>query len=210
MVVVIEAVLNDQPLTYVSNDCHDPEPLTPSHLLYGRHITRLPYEHVTDLQDKDYGEKSDVTKRARVLAHLLEHFRSRWRQEYLTSLREFHKASGNNMQRVKAGDVVLIHDDGPRVYWKLAVIEKLSKGGDGLIRSAEVRTSNGKTNRPIARLYPLEVTDDSTTSEQNTVTEEQGNTSLVRPPRRTAAQKATRQMREWAKILGAPPEDVEN
>ena len=89
------------------------------------------------------------------------------------------------------------------------IIEKISKGGDGLIRSAEVRTSNGKTNRPIARLYPLEVTDDSTTSMQNSVTEENTSTH-VRPPRRTAAQKATRQMTEWAKILGAPPEDVEN
>ena len=34
MVVEIEAVLNDRPLTYVSNDSQDPEPLTPSHLLY--------------------------------------------------------------------------------------------------------------------------------------------------------------------------------
>ena len=172
MVVEIEAVLNDRPLTYVSDDSQDPAPLTPSHLLYGRHITRVPYEHVTDIQDGDYGDRSDMNKRARVFAHLLEHFRSRWRQEYLTSLREFHKASGNNMQRIKVGDVVLIHDDGPRVQWKLAVIEKLSEGGDGLIRAADVRTSSGKTNRPITKLYPLEVTDDSTTAVKNSATEE--------------------------------------
>ncbi|XP_065917809.1 uncharacterized protein [Dysidea avara] len=81
MVVEIEAVLNDRPLTYVSDDSQDPAPLTPSHLLYGRHITRVPYEHVTDIQDGDYGDRSDMNKRARVFAHLLEHFRSRWRQE---------------------------------------------------------------------------------------------------------------------------------
>ena len=33
----IEAVLNDRPLTYLCADVTDPEPPTPSHLLYGRH-----------------------------------------------------------------------------------------------------------------------------------------------------------------------------
>ena len=39
----IEAVLNDWPLTHVSSNLHDLEPLTPSHLLYGRKRTSLPY-----------------------------------------------------------------------------------------------------------------------------------------------------------------------
>ena len=115
MVVEIEAVLNDRPLTYISEDSQDPEPLTSSHLLYGRRITILPYEHVTDIHDTDYGDTSDISKRARTLAHLLEHFKNRWKHEYLTSLHQFHKASGHNSQRIKVGDVVLIHDDGPRM-----------------------------------------------------------------------------------------------
>jgi len=76
---------------------------------------------------------------------------------------------------------------------------------NGLNRLTETRISNGKTNKPIAKFYPLEVTDDSTTSMQNTVIEEHDNTSThVRPPRHIAAQKATRQMTEWAKILDTP------
>jgi len=35
-IVEVEAVLNDCPLTYLSSTTGDPEPLTPSHLLYGR------------------------------------------------------------------------------------------------------------------------------------------------------------------------------
>jgi len=53
LIVEIEAVLNDRPLTYQLADITDPEPLTPSHLLYGRRITTLPYlttedEELTD------------------------------------------------------------------------------------------------------------------------------------------------------------------
>ena len=49
IIVEIEAVLNDRPLTYVSSDMSDPEPLTPAHLLYGRRIISLPYPRM----DKD-------------------------------------------------------------------------------------------------------------------------------------------------------------
>lgn len=55
----------------------------------------------------------------------------------MTLLREFHRTSGNNSQRVKVGDVVLIQDEGPRVNWKLAVIRNLIKGGDGLVQTAD-------------------------------------------------------------------------
>ena len=208
MVVEIEAVLNDRPLTYLSDDIQDLQPLTPSHLLYGRRITRVPHEQVSDVQDGDYGNTSDVSKRARVLAHVLEHFRNRWKQEYLTSLREFHKQSGNNIQEISVGDIVLVHNEEPRIQWKLAVIEKLNKGQDGLIRSADIRTSTGTTNRPIVKLYPLEVQSSSVEPVQNAPEHVTTSVPQYKPSTRTAAKKATQQISEWAKLLRAPPEDV--
>jgi len=159
MIVEVEAILNNRPLTYVSPDAEDMEPITPSHLLLGRPVVSLPHYDVQndELTDPTYGA-DDINRWAKVHAQLLAHFWQRWRTEYLTALREFHRATGNNIQTVKVGDVVLIHDDTPRVQWKLAVIEGVNKGADGLIRSANVRTSTGRTNRPIAKLYPLEVT----------------------------------------------------
>ena len=41
IVTEVEAVLNDRPMTYISDDITDPEPLTPAHLLHGRRITKL-------------------------------------------------------------------------------------------------------------------------------------------------------------------------
>ena len=62
-----------------------------------------------------------------------------------------------NMQRVKVGDVVLIHNDGPRIHWRLGVVHSLIQGNDGLFRAVNVKTNNQVTSRPISKLYPLEV-----------------------------------------------------
>ena len=53
LVVEIESVLNDRPLTYLSADARDPEPLTPSHLLYGRRITTLPHPTIEEDEISD-------------------------------------------------------------------------------------------------------------------------------------------------------------
>ena len=98
-----------------------------------------------------------MERRAKTRALLLNHFWRRWKTEYLTSLREYHCTTGNNSQTVKKGEVVLVHDDTPRVNWRLAVIEDVITGHDGLIRAVNIRTSNGRTSRPISRLYPLEI-----------------------------------------------------
>ena len=142
-------------LTDTSSDIADPQPLTPAHLLYGRKMIQLPHEcQADDLSDPDYNENSQLRKRAKVQAHLLQSFQSQWKNEYLTALREYHRATGHNHQQIKIGDIVIVHNDGPCVNWRLT---KLLVGGDGFTRAVEIRTSTGTTNRPIAKLYPLEV-----------------------------------------------------
>lgn len=157
VITEVECILNDRPLTYVSSDPADEEPLTPSHLLYGRRITSLPYpdEHVD-------GTETNIThgmanKRSLHVQQIMQHFWTRWRNEYLTSLREFHRHTRKNGHNVKVGDVVLIHDESPRNKWPLSVIEELIPGGDGAVRAVRVRTKRGITTRPITKLYPLEI-----------------------------------------------------
>ena len=43
VVTEVEMIMNDRPLTYTSSDINDTEPLTPSHLMFGRRIKSLLY-----------------------------------------------------------------------------------------------------------------------------------------------------------------------
>ena len=93
IVVEVQALLNDRPLTYSSSDIGNPEPITPSDLLRGRRITTLPHTRIEDdeVKDPDLGDMSEVRHRARVHAIITKHFWSRWRNEYLTALSETYK-----------------------------------------------------------------------------------------------------------------------
>ena len=66
--------------------------------------------------------------------------------------------SSCDSQNVKQGEIVLVHDDTPIASWKLAVIEDVVTRHDGHIRAVNIRTNNGRTNRPISKLYLLEIT----------------------------------------------------
>ena len=212
IIAEVEALLNDRPLTYASSDINDLNPITPSHLLHGRRIVKLPH---TSVQEDEICDPnfitggSEIRHRAKKQVLMLQHFENRWKREYLTALRETHRVTGNNHQEVKARDVVLIHDDTPRVNWRMAVIESVNKGADGMIRSANVHTSTGRTNRPISRLYPLELTEDTVT---RTPTDDQPeesptDTSTCRPMRE-AAKRGRQVVKQWIASLRAPPEDV--
>ena len=131
------------------------KPFTPTHLLCGRRITSLPHEHDEKADDSDYMDAPTMRRRIDNHSKVISHFQSRWKRENLTSLREFHKVSGHNKQLIKKGDVVLVHDDKPRLNWKLAVIEELLTGNDGLVRAANIRTGNHITSRPISNYIHL-------------------------------------------------------
>jgi hypothetical protein len=79
--------------------------------------------------------------------------------EYLQSIRERHCAKGRTENTIKVGDVVIVHsDDHKCILWNLAIVglHRLNYGNDGLVRSAQIKTKMGFTNRPINKLYPLE------------------------------------------------------
>ncbi|XP_045023635.1 uncharacterized protein LOC123468017 [Daphnia magna] len=194
LVADAEVVLNDRPLENPSSSIGDVESLSPAHLMYGRRLNTLPYSEETNEEkfDASYGEKPDELKRA-ITRHqtLLQHFEKRFLASYLPALREYHQATKkNNPTVIKERDVVLVHDEKPRKDWKMAVVEKLIRSQDGQIRAADIRTANGKTNRPISKLYPLQVaepSDDPAASSDGPLSDP-APSSPSRPTRKCAAQ----------------------
>ena len=180
----IECKINNRPLTYVSGDLENLTELTPAHLLYGYRLDSVPESVDTaEAYDPSYNSREFLDRLSKNLSFKLESFWSRWRKEYLTSLRERHinRIRGSE-NKIGVGDVVLIHDDClPRLRWKLGLVSELFRGADGLVRSVRLRTKNGETNRPITKLYPLEVA-----SEMDEYTNVPSCTSSNRPSREAA------------------------
>ena len=88
ILVEVECTVNSHPLTYVSTDELEVEPLTPSHLLCGHRIQSLP-QVILD-NDGSFNEKEILTQRMKYINCLLTHFWKRFTREYLVSLHEHH------------------------------------------------------------------------------------------------------------------------
>ena len=123
----LEAIVNDRPLTYVSGELDDLLPLTPNHLFRGRTIFSLHKEglDLSVLEDPTYLETSSIPHRFRYISKLSEDLRRRYYQDYLTLLRESHRSVKFGQSWPNVGDVVLIHGEGFRLYWKMGIIIKL-------------------------------------------------------------------------------------
>ena len=122
-------------------------------------MLHLDSNHLPELQPHHLPVK-DLRKRAKFLQKCKEVMWKRWTAEYVRSLRESHRqAGGNQTSHPHVGDVVIIQDDKKnRNQWKLAVVTKLIKGRDGIIRGASLKTSKETLERAIQHLYPLELT----------------------------------------------------
>ena len=185
----VEAVLNSRPITYVY--CEDMEtPLTPSHLVLGKRLLTLPDP---PLQEDFQEGRVEVTRRAKYLQVVSTHFWRRFRREYLLSLREHYQPASPGVKGtsiIQEGDIVTVHEENlPRSLWRIAKVESLIKGKDGHARGAVVRLGErGKKSttlqRPIQRLFPLEV--QSTSRKLEPKTEPEVKKEMKRPRRQAA------------------------
>ena len=184
ILVEVEGTLNSRPLTYVSSD--DPEePLTPSHLMYGRRILSLPDVGASSQDSINQAVSSeDLPRRRRYLGLLLQHFWKRWSREYVTELRNLHRQRSRPESRmsISVGDVVTVFEDNlPRSQWRLGRVEQLIPGADNCVRAAVIKviTKSGRpmtVKRPVQKLFPLEI-----------VTHDEQLQDEARRPRRAAA-----------------------
>jgi len=135
------------------------EPLTPSHFLHGRRLSHLSSNVYFE---PDFTNHDKLSKRFSYLTQKLSHFWKRWRGEYLADLREMHRLRKREPVEIKLGDIVLISDESrKRGFWKMGIVEEKIIGQGGIVRGAKVQvTDTGKPehlNRPLQKLYPLEL-----------------------------------------------------
>ena len=149
MMTEVQSILNSRPLTPVSSDPKDLEPITPNHLLLLRSNANFP---------PGIFSKEDMytRRRWRQVQYLSNVFWKRWLKEYLPTLQE-RKKWLKPRRCLSVGDLVLIVDENVhRGRWPLARVIEVFQGKDGFVRSAKVRTSLATFVRPVTKLCFLE------------------------------------------------------
>ncbi|XP_065361967.1 uncharacterized protein LOC135955547 [Calliphora vicina] len=148
LLIEAENLVNSRPLTHLPIDSSDSEPLTPNHFLLGS---------PNIVQTAAVEEKVCLRKQWHILQQLKQTFWKRWVLEYLPDLTRRTKWY-QPVKPLQVGDVVVICDETEeRGKWKRGVIEEVCKAADGQVRSAVVKTLNGKLRRPATKLAVLEV-----------------------------------------------------
>jgi hypothetical protein len=144
----VEMIVNSRPLTRVSDDHKDSEPLTANHLLLHR-----PSESV---MPGEYRGVDVYGKRWRHVQLIADHFWKRWLKEYLPTLQLRQKWLEPQRNFVE-GDIVLVCDESTsRNNWPLAKVISTSVGRDGLVRSIKIKTASTVLVRPVTKLCLLE------------------------------------------------------
>eukprot|EP00795_Rhopilema_esculentum_P012138 gene12138-2743_t len=152
-------ILNNRPLTYLGEGLEE-EAITPNHLIFGRALPMMP-EVPEDIVRKD----NDTVKRFKHVEAALDRLWQRWSKKYLLGLREHHKPkkledSGN--YDLKPGDIVLIEDNSVhREIWRKAIVRRLIKGRDNVVRGVEIGViisgHKKRLERALQHVFPLEM-----------------------------------------------------
>ena len=146
----VENIVNSRPISTISNDPNEAEPLTPNHaLLLGKSTVVLPPMGEFQLGDM-YARKR--WRRTQIILNL---FWSRWRKEFLSFLQS--RAKWQTPQRnLRVGDIVLLNESSPRSFWPLGRVTEVYSDDEGRVRRVKVVSKHiHDLIRPIHKLVLL-------------------------------------------------------
>ena len=141
-------MLNNRPLTSISDDVTDLEPLTPNHFLIGRGNPNFRFNTSNEAG-------IDLRKQWKSVQAVTSMFWKQWVQEYLPLLtqRQKWRTKIRNFER----DLVLIlSKDITRSNWPLTRVLDIYWGEDNVIWVGKVKTKDDIYTRPAAKLCLLE------------------------------------------------------
>ncbi|KAL0821094.1 hypothetical protein ABMA28_005724 [Loxostege sticticalis] len=144
----IEAILNSRPLSPMSSDPSDFNPLSPGHFLVGRPLTAPATKDIAD-------EPAHRLSRYQRVEQIRQQFWTRWAKEYISELQTRIKWR-KNTTNLQPGTLVIIKDDRlPPLKWHLGRIIKTIPGKDGVCRVADIQTASGIVRRAFVKICPL-------------------------------------------------------
>lgn len=152
LLVQVEGCLNSRPLTPMTEDPDDLEPLTPAHFLVGTSLHAIPEPNLEDIPLNRLSQHQLMQRK-------LQDFWRRWRREYLCQLQARTKRWKPPVP-VEIGKLVVIKDDRlPPMQWRMGRIHELHPGADNVVRVVTVKTSTGMLTRPVEKLCILPIPD---------------------------------------------------
>ncbi|KAJ0169350.1 hypothetical protein K1T71_015234 [Dendrolimus kikuchii] len=142
--IQIEAILNSRPLSPLSSDPADLNPLTPGHFLVGRPLMSVPFP-APELAKPNYQAIEKIRKE----------FWRRWRKEFLAELQQRSKWKLSTPEPCIGDMVIIKEENSPPQRWRLGRITKLHSGTDGITRVVDVYTAKGTIRRAIHNIVRL-------------------------------------------------------
>ena len=157
LIIDIESLVNERPLTNVSADCQDQAPITPAMLLgqvWGNQGSSSRVNNGAVSLDTPMQNREHARKRLQHLQMVHQHLQKRWEDEYLSQLRLFHR---QKVRTIEISELVYVMNGQKRQHWRLGVVVRTFPGRDGRTRVVEVKVAGNTFIRPINLLVPLEV-----------------------------------------------------
>ncbi|XP_055605904.1 uncharacterized protein LOC129754066 [Uranotaenia lowii] len=154
----IECCLNSRPITPLSDESSDLEPLTPGHFLIGSQLKAVPDNDLSDIQMNRLRKWQQTQK-------IFQDIWKRWHREYLCTLQARTKWC-NTPVEIKPGQLVLLKDEGKiPMHWPTARITEIHPGDDGITRVVSVRSSSKVYTRPVTKICVLPFSSQPTPTE---------------------------------------------
>ncbi|XP_055629831.1 uncharacterized protein LOC129770782 isoform X3 [Toxorhynchites rutilus septentrionalis] len=147
----IECCLNSRPLTKLTDDPSDLEPLTPGHFLVGTSLQSVPECNFENIPFNRLYQWQQAQK-------MFQDIWKRWQAEYLSCLQPRTKWCKPPVKLQKNQLVLIKNENTSPMRWPTARIVDLHPGKDGVVRVVTLKTAQGVLTRPVAEicLLPIE------------------------------------------------------
>ena len=176
----IETIINSRPITYDSSNPSDLRPLCPFNFLRSySNISPFNFSSTNEekVDDPDYNpiplsNKQSLNILWEKLSARTKAFWTRWKADYILSLRERHKKLKSITQRWPiVNELVLVYSETlPRSQWSLAVIKEIYYTEANFPNTAKIKFISGHISlRSVHHLFPLETTDEINSHDRNQV-----------------------------------------